>query len=96
MLSFTHGSCIDLDFDFRDVDGQPEDIGEDQFSVISAYPSALADAVLTKTEPGRLHLHLPSEQAAKLFSGRVNQLRVSRRFADGCVENTDVIWIATR
>lgn len=96
MINVTHGSCIDFDVDFKEADGAPEDISRDMFAIIEARPAALAQAELTKTEPGRLHFHLAAEHSAKLMQGTTNRFRISRVFDDGCIENTLPIMVATR
>jgi len=90
----TYGSCIDLDWDFFDVDGNPDPIGEDEFSVFEA-TDGFEGFVFTKVDPeaGKLHLFLSAEHARKLRLGNENSFRLRRVMPGGCEDNTTEIRV---
>ena len=90
------GSCIDLDLVYKDAAGAVEDVSDDVFAVSeSTSDAAFADAVITKPDPvnGAVHFHLGVDGAALLSPGNVNWFRISRTGLDGCVENSQPIWV---
>jgi len=91
----TYGSCIDIDFDFFDVDGNPEDISGDDFGILSASSPAFEAAVFTKSDAvgGKLHMFLSAEDARDLRMGNVNWFRLRRGAPGGCEDNTTPIWV---
>lgn len=94
-ISTVYGSCLDIDFDFFDSDGNPEDITGDAFGIVSSSPSAFRDAVFIKSDPanGKLHMSLSSEHAHLLGIGNVNWFRLRRILRDGCERNLPPLWI---
>lgn len=94
-IETTYGSCLDIDFEFFDVDGNPEDIGDDDFGILLSSPPAFAEAVFTKTdaENGKLHMFLAAEHARKLGIGKVNWFRLRRNLGGGCEDNTTPVWV---
>lgn len=46
----TYGSCIDIDFDFFDEDGNPEDISGDEFGILTASNPAFHEVEFTKPD----------------------------------------------
>lgn len=94
-ISTVYGSCLDIDFEFFDSDGNPEDISGDEFGILSSSSSAFRDAVLTKPDPvnGRLHMFLAAEHARQLGIGNVNWFRLRRTMPGGCDDNTTPIWV---
>lgn len=91
----TYGSCIDLEFDFRDESGALMDITDDDFEIIDTNVDALSTATLTKTDPinGRLRMFVDEEIAQSLKRGPKNYFRLSRISIDGCRDNTPRIGI---
>ncbi len=94
----TYGSCIDLELEYTDEDGAPEDVTGDTFAILRASCPAFEAAVFTKTDAvqGKVHFHLPAADAAKLFLGRVNWFRVQRTLPDGCEDNSEAIWVSVQ
>jgi len=94
----TYGSCLDIDFDFFDADGEPQDISGDDFGILSASSAAFRQAEFTKTDAanGKLHMFLSAENARQLGMGNVSWFRLRRTLPDGCEDNTPPIWINVR
>lgn len=92
----TYGSCISLDWTFKDSLGEAEDLSGCTFEVIDAHPSSLAEdfeITAVDLENGKIELFLGHDDALKLRMGRTNKFRLSRIFPDGCRDNTPEIWI---
>ena len=94
-ISTVYGSCVDIDFEFFDDEGSPEDISGDDFGILASSGAAFSGAVFTKTdaENGKLHMFLPAESARLLGMGNVNWFRLRRTVADGCEDNTTEIRV---
>lgn len=94
-ITATYGSCIDLDFEFFDDAGNPEDISGDDFGILASSGAAFSGAVFTKTdaENGKLHMLLDAEDAKLLGMGNVNWFRLRRTVPGGCEDNTTEIRV---
>lgn len=91
-----HGSCIRLEWQFHDETGGAEDLSGDSFEIRDAIPASLAeDFQITPIDPpsGRIELFLGAQGARKLRPGRINRFRLCRRKADGCEDNSNLLWI---
>lgn len=97
-ISTVYGSCVDIDFEFFDDEGNPEDISGDEFSILSSSGAAFSGALFTKTDAanGRLHMFLPSESARLLRMGNVNWFRLRRTVPGGCEHNTTPIRVSVQ
>ena len=95
MIYTTYGSCIDLDFEFLDIDGNPEDITTDTFGVLTPSNSAFEQAVFTKidAEQGILHMFISADAALNLSNRSVNSFRLRRIFETGCEDNSPLIYV---
>lgn len=96
MIQVSYGSCIEIDFVFRNEDGTTEDISGDTFEIFDASnASVFSAAVLIKVEPDLLHMTVPAESASRLKIGIENWFRLRRVFAEGCEDTTPQIpiWV---
>lgn len=94
-ISTVYGSCLDIDFEFLDDDGNPEDISGDDFGILASSGDAFSGAVFTKTDAanGKLHMFLSAEDAKLLGMGNVNWFRLRRTVPGGCEDNTTEIRV---
>lgn len=97
-LEFTRGSSWDFDVYYFDEAGEAEDVSTDVFALVDADPEVLTGVSITKPDAGqgRVHVHLPAEEAATLRVGEVCTFRISRTIDADRVETTLPIQVRIR